>query len=537
MILSNIDWIVIVIYLLLLILLSVYLSQFQKSNKDYFVADRTLGPVKLSISVIATQCSTNSIIGAPAFVAFASGGGLLWLQYELAIPLAMIFIMIFIFPIFYKLKLISIYEYLEKRFDKKTRLLLSGLFQFIRAFATSVTVYSFGIIIELITGLSFLYSVLILGICTIIYDVLGGIKAIVYSDIIQMVILVIILLGTFLFMLDSFGGLKNMISIFPEERLKGFDFRSHGLGDNKTFAFLPMLVGGFFLYVSYYGCDQSQAQRELSAKTQIDGQKIFLYNGLLRFPLVFLYCLIGIGIGVYSIQNPSFIEQLPQSKEGINYNLALPLYLINQLPSGIVGLSLVALFAAAMSSIDSVLNSLSATTMEDFIKNFSQAKFWSAKKELLYSRLCTLFWGVLTIFLSFYVDDIASTVLEAINKIGSLINGPILAVFLIGIFTKKVNGNAACLGLCFGFCCNIILWIFFPSISWLWWNVFGFFSTYTFSNLFAYFTSTHNVPYTDAYNWHFSEFNLRRTWLKRYIVLFIWFFLLLIFLLSFNFYL
>ena len=276
MIITNIDWIVIIIYLFSLILLSAYISREQKSKEDYFIAKRTLGPFKLSVSVIATQCSTNSIIGAPAFIAFASGGGLVWLQYELAIPLAMIFIMIFIFPIFYKLRLISVYEYLESRFDKKTRLLLSSLFQFIRVFATAVTVYSFSIIIELITGLNIIYSVLILGLCTIIYDILGGIKAIIYSDILQMTILITILLGTFIFMLDSFDGFSNLINSFPDDRLKSFNFSNHGLGDNETFAFLPMLLGGFFLYVSYYGCDQSQVQRELSARNQDEGQKIFL---------------------------------------------------------------------------------------------------------------------------------------------------------------------------------------------------------------------------------------------------------------------
>ena len=107
---------------------------------------------------MATQCSTSSILGAPAFVAFAAEGGLIWLQYELAVPLAMIFIMLIMFPIFLNLKIISVYEYLENRFDLKTRLLLSGLFQFVRVFATAVTVYSLAIIIELITGLSFFWS-------------------------------------------------------------------------------------------------------------------------------------------------------------------------------------------------------------------------------------------------------------------------------------------------------------------------------------------------------------------------------------------
>ena len=116
-------------------------------------------------------------------------------------------------------------------------------------------------------------------------------KAIIYSDILQMAILITILLGTFIFMLDSFDGFSNLINSFPDDRLKSFNFSNHGLGDNETFAFLPMLLGGFFLYVSYYGCDQSQVQRELSARNQDEGQKIFLYNSLMRFPLVLLYCL------------------------------------------------------------------------------------------------------------------------------------------------------------------------------------------------------------------------------------------------------
>ena len=535
MIITNIDWIVIIIYLFSLILLSGYLSRDQKSKEDYFVAKRTLGPFKLSVSVIATQCSTNSIIGAPAFIAFASGGGLVWLQYELAIPIAMIFIMIFIFPIFYKLKLISIYEYLESRFDKKTRLLLSGLFQFIRVFATAVTVYSFSIIIELITGLHIIYSVLILGLCTIIYDVLGGIKAIIYSDILQMSILIIILSGTFIYMLNSFDGFINMINIFPDDRLKSFNFSSHGLGDNETFAFLPMLFGGFFLYVSYYGCDQSQAQRELSVRNQNEGQKIFLYNSLMRFPLVLLYCLIGIGISVYAIQNPSFLSKIPYTNGSINYNLALPVYLIEQLPIGILGLALVALFAAAMSSIDSVLNSLSATTMEDFLKNLNKNQPWSARKELFYSRVCTFFWGLIALILSFFVDNIASTVLEAINKVGSLINGPILGVFLLGIFTCRVNGNGACIGLIVGFSLNIVLWIFFPAISWLWWNVFGFVATY-YTGILHSFIISRNKSHKNSYNWSIYEFKFKRNWINRYIILLLWFVLIFLICLTFNYF-
>ena len=140
---------------------------------------------------------------------------------------------------------------------------------------------------------------------TIIYDILGGMKAIIYSDILQMSILIIILSGTFIFMLDSFDGFTNLINSFPDDRLKSFNFSNHGLGDNETFAFLPMLLGGFFFMFLIMVVIEVKFKK-IKCRNQDEGQKIFFYNSLIRFPLVLLYCFIGIGISVYAIQNPDF---------------------------------------------------------------------------------------------------------------------------------------------------------------------------------------------------------------------------------------
>ena len=206
-------------------------------------------------------------------------------------------------------------------------------------------------------------------------------------------------------------------------------------------------------------------------------QALFL-NGLLRFPRVLLYCLIGVGIAVFAKGNPEFIATLPSPRGEPEYNLAVPLYMINNLPVGLVGLSMVALFAAAMSSLDSVLNSLSATTMEDFVRRFHQGIEWSQRGELIYSRSITALWGVVTLIMAFYVGDIADTVLEAINQIGSLANGSILAVFALGLFTMRGHGAGAITGLLLGIGVNVLLWLFAPSVSWLWWNVIGFVVTF-----------------------------------------------------------
>lgn len=527
---SPVDWIIIGVYLAGLIALSAWLSRAQHSRGDYYVAGRQTGPWPIAISVMATQCSTNSILGAPAFVAFAAGGGLVWLQYELAVPLAMILVMIFLLPLFRSLSLISVYAYLERRFDLATRLWLSGLFQLLRAFATAVTVYSISLVVELISGLSFFWSVVLLGAITVVYDVMGGIRAVMYSDVLQMGILVAVLALVLGLLLHDAGGLGSMLGSLPESRRTALDFAHHGLGDGQDFAFWPMLLGGVFLYVSYYGCDQSQVQRELCARSVDDGNRALFINGLLRFPLVLMYCFIGAGLAVYAVSEPAFVAGLPHNGETPNYNLAVPLYMIEQLPVGVVGIALVALFAAAMSSLDSVINSLSATTMEDFVRRFHRGANWSDARELLYGRLLTAAWGLVTLAMAFHVGDIADTVLVTINKIGSLINGPVLGVFALGVLTRRCNGAGARAGLAAGFALNLLCWQFLPQVSWLWWNVFGFVATagVGYGVSLAGEKPTQDLADLVWSRQRYARFGFKVNWLPRFTVLLCWFALLIL---------
>ncbi|MYM64882.1 sodium:solute symporter [Pseudomaricurvus sp. HS19] len=524
---TPLDWWIIGAYCAGLLLMAWWLARRQESREDYYVAGRNVGPWPVGLSIMATQCSTNSILGAPAFVAFTAGGGLLWLQYELAVPLAMVVLILFVMPLFRHLQLVSVYAYLERRFDLSTRLILSGLFLFVRAFATAVTVYSIALVIDLITGLGFTASVLLLGAFTVLYDVMGGIRGVIYSDVLQLLILAVMLAVVLLFLMDASGGFGAMWQAFSAERKQTLDFTHHGFGDGQTFAFWPMLLGGLFLYVSYYGCDQSQVQRQLSTRDIDATNNALLINGLLRFPLVLLYCLVGVGIGVYALQHPQFIDALPDNGGGPQYNLAVPLYMIQVLPAGLLGLSLVALFAAAMSSLDSVLNSLSATTMEDFVRRFHRGS-WTPRKELVLSRLITALWGVVTLVMAFYVGDIAPTVLEAINKIGSLANGPILAVFALGILTHRVSGPHAIAGLLLGIAGNGACWLLLPDISWLWWNVMGFVVTVGVALLLSLLPATQAaMPHPlDVYEHVIGNYlreESRCNWYRRSAWLVVWF--------------
>ena len=458
--------------------MSFFLARGQRTDRDYYLGGNKTAPLPIALSTMATQCSTNSLLGAPAFVAFAAGGGLIWLQYELAVPFAMIILMAVIFPIFRRLNLISLYAYLEKRFDAGTRTVISILFQFLRAFSTGVTVYGISLVLMLCLNIPFWVAVLLLGGVTVLYDVLGGMRAVIWSDVIQTVVLWGAILAAVGVAIQLVGGFSAVFETFDPARLRAVDFASHGLGDGQTFAFWPMLVGGLFLYLSYYGCDQTQAQRELSTRSVEDTNRALFLDGILRFPLVLAYCFLGVCLGAYAVFHPDFVTNLPLNDSGdTNYNLAVPIFVLTNFPHGLIGLVMAGLFAAAMSSLDSTLNALSALSMQDIVKRFSKRKF-SSRAELVISKLLTVLWGAVCLFFAFFVGDISETIIESVNKIGSLINGPLLAVFLMGMLARRVNGQGATAGLITGLAANLLLWKHAPQISWLWWNVIGFLVSY-----------------------------------------------------------
>jgi Na+/proline symporter len=261
-------------------------------------------------------------------------------------------------------------------------------------------------------------------------------------------------------------------------RLEAVNFSNIGL-DGSEYGFFPMLLGGIFLYCSYYGTDQLQAQRIIAAKDMPTVRKILLFNGLLRFPITFMYCLGGLIIGTFVKLTPEFAAKIPVGKT----DLMIPLFIENYLPHGVIGIIVVAIIAAAMSAYSSTLNSLSAVTMEEFL----QRKYhFSDEKYVFYSKVIGLMWGIITMILAFYVGDIAKTVIEAINKIGSVFYGPILGVFLLAIVTKSAHARATNLGLLVGVAVNIYLWKGQPQIFWFWWNVIGVMLTF----LIGYFGSS-----------------------------------------------
>jgi len=237
-----------------------------------------------------------------------------------------------------------------------------------------------------------------------------------------------------------------------------------------------MLVGGFFLYLSYYGCDQSETQRLLTARDAKNAQKALFYNGMIRFPLVITYCSLGIFLIPFLHTHPGFLNKLA----GQSPDFLLPHFLLAYMPHGLLGLLIAGIFAASMSSLDSVLNSLSAVTWRDFLQRyFERFKTIPREKEVWVSKILTVFWGLLCTVFALGMIGGPETVLVLVNKIGSAFYGPILATFWLGILTKKASEPGAIAGLGTGVAMNIFIWQFFgKAVSWLWWNPIGFFTSF-----------------------------------------------------------
>ncbi len=514
------DWFIIIVYLCAMIGLSIYLGRNQSNEEDYFVGGRKLSWWAVGLSTMATQTSAISFISIPAFVALKEGGGLTWLQYELAVPLAIILVMVLLIPFFRRLKLVSVYEYLEWRFGSSVRYLVSGVFLVSRGLATGVGVYASGIVLAVCLGIPLWLTILIIGVVTVIYDTIGGITAVVYSDVIQMVVLISGIIICIVYASDIVGGLDDVWASFPEARRLAIDPSTGLRGTGASVPFWAFLFGGIFLYTSYYGTDQSQVQRELSAATTADTKKSLLLNGFARFPLTVLYVLLGMVMLAVFQNSPDLIERVPYDKP----DYLVPQFILLYLPQGLRALIFASLLSAAMSSLDSALNSLSASTVHDFIASHLKKK----NRLLLVSKLTTVAWGFLITGFAFLVGSISETVIESINKIGSAFFGPILAAFIVGVLSQKATAKSITTGILSGVGFNLFLWLSLPGVYWMWWNMTGFLIAAGTSYFVCLFGLT--TPARDVSQFVLTGSDLLKTerhWWPVYLILVLYFFLMI----------
>jgi len=460
--LSPLDLVILGAYLAGLVAMSYLFARRQTGGEDYFLAGRSMSRVPLALSIVANQASAVSLVGAPAFVALHEGGGLRWLQYELALPLAMIALIGILLPALRSAPGSSIYGYVERRFGPAPRRALAAAFLVSRGLSVGVILYASALVVAEALGWSVDAAILLVGLFAVFYTSLGGIVADIWSDVIQLLILWAGVVFGGAYILVRHG--RAVLEAVPTDRAQALVTDAWGLGDGATFAFWPMLVGGFFLYMSYYGCDQSQAQRLLAARDERAARQALLLNGLLRFPLVLTYCAFGLLLAGLLRVDPAFAERMAsRPPDGL-----VAAFITGYLPVGLRGLLVAAILAAAMSSIDSAMNSLAAVTLEDvFDRPASRQGIWLP-------RITSLAWGGFAVASGLAFARSGRGVLELINQVGSAFYGPVLAVFVLGVAAPGVGGRSVLVGMAAGLAGNLALARLAPGVSWLWWNPAGF---------------------------------------------------------------
>ena len=530
---QTLDWVILIGTLLFIVVYGVWKTRGQVTIKDYIKG----GDGKwwtIGLSVMATQASAITFLSTPG-QAFHSGMG--FVQFYFGLPIAMVIICLVFIPIYHKLKVYTAYEYLEQRFDLKTRTLAAILFLIQRGLAAGITIFAPAIILSSILGWDLKTLNLIIGILVIIYTVSGGTKAVSVTQKQQMFIIMTGMFIAFYLILSylpesvSFGKAIDIAGVSGKMKVLDFSFNLE-----NRYTFWSGIIGGTFLALSYFGTDQSQVQRYLSGKSVKESQLGLIFNAILKVPMQFFILLVGVMVFVfYQFSaspihfNPEVENQILQTEYANEYK-ALELvhsenqqlifnldvnddetrkilnqkdseyrvqakeliskanivaekndkdyvfihFILNNMPKGLIGLLLAVILSAAMSSTASELNALATTTTIDLYKRNHKIK----REDLHYVKATKWFtfgWGALAIIFACY-GTLVENLIQLVNIIGSIFYGNILGIFLLAFFFKIVKSQAVFVAAIITQIIVIIGW----SLDWmpyLWLNLFGCFLT------------------------------------------------------------
>ncbi|KUJ54376.1 sodium:solute symporter [Chryseobacterium aquaticum] len=540
---STIDWAVLICTLVAVVVYGVFIGRGQKSNESYLKADNKMPWYIVLIGIMATQASAITFLSAPGQ---AYTDGMRFVQYYFGLPLAMIVICITFIPIFQRLNVYTAYEYLESRFDKKTRVLTSLLFLFSRGLSTGISIYAPSIILSSVLNWNIYLTNVLTGGILLIYTYVGGAKAIAHTQKLQF----LIILGTMAFagylLIDNMpNGIGFKDALYLAGKSGKLNVITTEFDWKDKYNIWSGLIGGFFLALSYFGTDQSQVGRYITAKDNTNAKMGLLLNGLVKIPMQFAILLIGALLFAFFSLKPAPIyfnersyQHLKETKpeqaavfekehqdlqtkfnaeskeilqlkqnnssqletkiqdfkntqsqvkalhgrveEAINLsnfnaektdtNYIFLYFVKNTLPVGMIGLLFAVIFLASWGSISAALNSLAACSLKDVHLIFKK-EIPDDETELKYSRLHTLAWGIFSIGVAMFATQMGSLI-EAVNVLGSLFYGPILGIFLVAFYFKKINGANVFIAAILSEIAVIAVYQF-DIVSFLWLNVIG----------------------------------------------------------------
>lgn len=536
------DWIIVVAYLVYVIWDGIRLTKHANKPEGYFLANRSLPWWAVGLSVMATQLSAITLVGTTGQ---AYTDGMRFIQFYYGLPLAMIVLCVTVVPFFHRANVYTAYEYLEKRFDVKVRALTSFFFLISRGLGVGTIISAPSIVLSIVFGWNLYITIFAIGLSTTIYTVFGGVQAVTWTDVKQMFIIFFGLGVCLIVILMSFPANVSLTDgLHLAGSLGKLNTVDTSFNLQEKYTLWSGLIGGFFLMLGYFGCDQSQVQRFLTAKSVDEGRTSLLMSAFLKIPMQFFILLIGVLVFVFyqftappivfnnaeiakAEQNQQFqtIRQNYETafnqrreaainfssetrqnyieadkkfndsrKEAVKFvkdtsnptfndvNYVFPTFVLQNMPMGVIGLIIAAIFAAAMSSIAAELNALATATTIDFYRRLYKPDASDAQT-LAVGRISTFIWGIFACIVAIFATNLGSLI-EVVNKFGSFFYGSLLGVFVLAFLVKRANARGAFFGLLFGISS---VWIasLYTNIEFLWFNVIGCLITVLFGYLLS----------------------------------------------------
>ena len=446
------DWIVIIGYLGAMIALGVWFGRDQHSTRDYFLGGRDIPWWGIGASIVATETSALTIIGVPA-IAFGAGGNLGFIQMIIGYVIARVILAVVLVPHYMKGEIFSPYQLLEQHLGRGARRLAGTLFLFLEPLSAGVRVYVACIPIRLMLGEEIcslgglvdpiLGAILLFVVLSLAYTYVGGMKAVVWTDAVQMVLFV----G---------GGLYALIYI-PSLIDGGWSAAMDQAAKagklewlNLDFSLAPPfnlwmgIIGGTVMVLSSHGADQLIVQRVLACRDVAEGRKALIFSAVVIFPLFLCFLLVGVMLWVFYQHHP-FQIPLPEGSPGIKSNdFVFPIFIVTEMPPVMKGFLIVAILSAAMSSISSAISALASVSTMDFLKPLlpQRDEAWF----LRFSKHSTIFWSVALIFVAWLTREV-TFVLNAAFSLRGLTSGALLGGLILALFGRGVGLRAAITGM------------------------------------------------------------------------------------------
>jgi SSS family solute:Na+ symporter len=452
---SPIDFSILVLYLAGITLFGARFRRGQQNLRDYFLGGRTAPWWALACSIVATETSTLTIIGTPAI---AFGGNLGFLQLVLGYLVARVILCVVLIPQYFQGEFYTAYQLLEKRFGARMRSVAALVFMGTRALAEGVRISAIGKVVSVAFGTGDRVSILIITVLTMFYTFEGGMRAVIWTDVVQFFLYLAGSVAAFFLLLHKIpGGWPEVMQAAAASgrKLRVFDF---AFSLTQSYTFWSGLLGGTFLTMASHGTDQTMVQRLLAARNERDSKKALLVSGVIILVQFTLFLLIGVMLFVYMRNG---LLAVPAGDPDRIY----PAFIVHRMPVGRAGLVLASIFAIAMSNASGSLNSLASSSMMDMGTRRAE----SAAQSLGASRRMTLVWGVVLGLLALVPWG---PVLVAGLTIASITYGALLGVFLLGTWNTRANENGALVGFAAGLATMIAVNRFTP-LAWTWYVLAG----------------------------------------------------------------